>query len=90
MLSDKDKYSISIIPIFFFNLLPNSSLYYKYICLSLYLILKYILKLILINVFFIYTELNKRCPVGGLFGISPAPGAERKSPASNNSPSDTW
>ncbi|KAL5239743.1 hypothetical protein ACI65C_007153 [Semiaphis heraclei] len=35
-------------------------------------------------------ELNKRCPVGGLFGISPAPGAERKSPASNNSPSDTW
>ncbi|XP_050532725.1 protein bicaudal C homolog 1 [Daktulosphaira vitifoliae] len=35
-------------------------------------------------------ELNKRCPVGGLFGISPAPGAERKSPASNNSPSDAW
>lgn len=38
----------------------------------------------------ILTELNKRCPVGGLFGISPAPGAERKSPASNNSPLDTW
>lgn len=39
---------------------------------------------------FLFTELNKRCPVGGLFGISPAPGAERKSPASNNSPTDTW
>lgn len=39
---------------------------------------------------FICTELNKRCPIGGLFGISPAPGAERKSPASSNSPSDNW
>lgn len=49
------------------------------------------LELMLINLcFYMFTELNKRCLVGGLFGISPAPGAERKSPASNNSPTDTW